>query len=155
MDAKALRDQSTAPTPVTAVSPTFASEDTQIAAQQPTLPLPRTEPVAARESVAQTEEEADSVDLQEVAVTGSRARRAPGRTAGPRNTISGLSSEARQRAAHAAAQAEHPNPDEWLEEIRDLRRKGKITDADREWQLFSEAYPDFQVAPDDIARKQP
>ena len=155
VDAKALHDQSAATAPVAVVSPTFAAQDSQIAAQQPTVPLPRTEPISSRESVAANEAEADSADLSEVAVTGTRARRAPGRTAGPRGTISGsaLSSEMRQQAATAAAQAEHPDPDKWLEEIRDLRRKGKGADADREWQSFREAYPDFQVADDDIARK--
>lgn len=99
---------------------------------------------------AAAEAEADS-DLSEVTVTGGvRSRRATGRTAGPRNTISpaGLSSaETRQSAVMSAA------PEKWLERIRDLRRTGRIADADLEWQRFREAYPDFAVAEDDIARK--
>lgn len=90
-------------------------------------------------------------------MSGSRTRRATGRTAGPRNTVSSssaggaLSGEMRS----AAEQAQHDDPAKWLEEIRDLRRAGKAVDADREWKLFREAFPDFRVADDDLARKQP
>ena len=51
--------------------------------------------------------------------------------------------------------AEQSDPELWLEEIRDLRRAGKVADADREWQAFRKSFPDFRVADDDIARKQP
>ena len=86
-------------------------------------------------------------------MTGSRTRRAQGRTAGPRNTIStgAFSDEVRESAAPAA----HSDPEKWLEEIRDLRRAGKRTEADRGWQEFREAFPDYRVADDDVARKQP
>jgi hypothetical protein len=106
--------------------------------------------ISARETSERTEAEADS-DVSSVSVTGSRARRATGRTAGPRNTISGaaLSGETRQNADASA----DTDPPKWLEQIRELRRKGRIAEADREWQRFSEAYPDFEVAEDDIARK--
>jgi len=134
------------------------SAESQLAAGSavaPVPPLQSVQPISAREALerGEAEAEADS-DLSEVTATGGRTRRATGRTAGPRNTISGaaLSGETRQ-TADDAAQAEHADPDKWLEEIRDLRRKGKIADADREWQLFVEAYPDFHVADDDIARK--
>ncbi len=158
VDARAIRDrQQESALPVTAVAPPLASAEPQFAAaEQPVPSLPGSvRPVSARESVARTEAEADSADVGEVSVTGSRARRTPGRTAGPRNTISGSTLRGQiGQAADTAAQAEHPDPDKWLEEIRDLRRKGKTADADREWQLFLEAYPDFQVADDDIARKR-
>jgi cytoskeletal protein RodZ len=134
VEAKARRDQLEQPTPVTTVSSVDAAEP-QVAAQNVAPP------------------EADA-DLSSVSVSGTRARRATGRTAGPRNTISGasVSGEMRQ-SADAAAQAQQSEPEKWLEDIRELRRKGKIADADREWLRFTEAYPDFEVADDDIARK--
>jgi hypothetical protein len=139
--AKARRDQMQ-DSPV-AVSSVVDAAEQQLAGSA-AVPVPR----------ERAEAETDS-DVSEVSVTGSRARRATGRrTAGPRSPISGpsLSGEMRQ-SADTAAQAEQPEPEKWLEEIRDLRRKGRIVDADREWQQFVEAYPDFEVADDDIARK--
>ena len=90
----------------------------------------------------------------EVAVTGTVRARA-GRTAGPRGTISGAAFSSETRPAADEQRRRESDPEEWLEEIRELRRKGRIADADREWQHFSEAYPDFPVADDDLARKQP
>jgi hypothetical protein len=46
-------------------------------------------------------------------------------------------------------------PQEWLEQIRELRREGKVTEADEQWRQFVEAYPDFKVATDDLARPKP
>lgn len=46
-------------------------------------------------------------------------------------------------------------PTAWLEQIRGLRRDGKVLEADEQWRQFSEAYPDFQVAVDDLARPKP
>ncbi len=167
VEANVLRDrQQEAPLAVTTDEPPLDSAESQFAAaKQPAPTLSGSvRPVSARESVARTEAEADSADVSdvsEVVATGSRVRRAPGRTAGPRGTTSGsasataLSSDMRQQAANAAAQAEHPDPGKWLEEIRELRRKGKVADADREWQRFSATYADFEVAADDIARKRP
>jgi hypothetical protein len=43
-------------------------------------------------------------------------------------------------------------PEAWLQEIRDLRKAGKVADADREWREFKTAYVEFEVAPDDFAR---
>ena len=49
---------------------------------------------------------------------------------------------------------ERSDPQKWLEEIRELRRAGKVADADRAWQQFREAFPKFLVADDDLARKK-
>jgi hypothetical protein len=97
--------------------------------------------------------EADSSrTVEEVVMTGSR-RRATGRTAGPRGTISTQSFRADRPASDD--QADRSDPNAWLEEIRQLRRDGKSADADREWLRFHEAFPNFPVAADDIARKKP
>jgi hypothetical protein len=55
-------------------------------------------------------------------------------------------------AKQSAAPTPLSSPEAWLELIRDLRKAGKIADADREWRAFNAAYPDFDVAPDDVAR---
>jgi hypothetical protein len=119
----------------------------------------RTE-ISARDSAALSKEEADSAsDLSEVSVSGTRARRGPGRTAGPRGTISAMSGPANQSRPvsddEQATRADRSDPAAWLEEIRGLRRAGKTADADREWDLFHEAFPGFDVAADDLARKKP
>jgi hypothetical protein len=113
----------------------------------------------ARESAALGKEEADSAsDLEETSITGTRARRGPGRTAGSRGTISatgGLAGESRPASDDEPAErADRSDPAAWLEEIRDLRRAGQTADADRQWDLFRKAFPDFQVADDDLARKK-
>ena len=61
----------------------------------------------------------------------------------------------RERRPAADTDTEQSDPELWLEEIRDLRRAGKVADADREWQEFRKSFPDFRVADDDIARKKP
>jgi len=128
-------------------------------AAAPAAPEPRQE-LSARESAALRKEEADTAtDAQSVSVNTTRARRGPGRTAGPRGTVSsvsGLAGETRPAADDEQAErADRADPAAWLEEIRELRRAGKTEDADREWDLFHKAFPDFQVADDDIARKKP
>jgi hypothetical protein len=94
-----------------------------------------------------------STEIQEAIVTGARQRRAAGRTAGPRNTISGSAFRTETRPT-ADADAEQAEPEKWLEEIRDLRREGKTAEADRAWERFLEEYPNFPVAEDDLARKK-
>jgi hypothetical protein len=96
----------------------------------------------------------DSSAIQEAVVTGARQRRSAGRTAGPRNTISGSAFRSETRPT-ADADAEQTDPAKWLEDIRDLRRAGKTAEADRAWEQFSEAFPNFPVAQDDVARKKP
>jgi hypothetical protein len=64
-----------------------------------------------------------------------------------RDRASGLSS-----GSAAARQLAVPNPDVWLETIRQLRRDGKILQADREWLRFRQVFPDYPVADDDVAR---
>ena len=128
----------------------------QVAAEQPAPVLAGSvATVSARKEAQQAPAEVDASDddLSSVSVTGTRARRA-GRTAGPRGTISGSAFRSETRPA-ADEDAEHSDPQKWLEEIRELRRAGKGVEADREWQEFGKAFPNFPVAKDDIARKQP
>ena len=140
------------------------SEQTVTRSMAPVPEAPAVQPapavrgeISARESAALSKEEADSAsEVEETSVTSTRTRRGPGRTAGPRGTISTTSSLAGEsRPASDDERADRSDPAAWLEEIRDLRRAGKVADADREWDLFHKAFPDFQVADDDIARRKP
>jgi hypothetical protein len=111
--------------------------------------------VPAPAAAAQPAPEVDSSqDVQEVSVAGTRNRHAIGRTAGQRGTISTDSLRRETRPA-SDEPANRSDPQAWLEEIRELRRERKTQDADREWLRFREAFPDFPVADDDIARKKP
>ncbi len=109
-----------------------------------------TAPVAVEDSSATA---SISAEVQEVAVTGARQRRSAGRTAGPRNTISGSAFRSETRPT-ADADAEQSDPAKWLEEIRELRRVGRTAEADQAWERFREAFPNFPVAEDDVARKK-
>jgi hypothetical protein len=153
VDTKALQSPvSDVPAPVTVVTAeSLDSAAPQIAAEQP---APARKEAAPEPAAA----EADSADdsLSSVSITGNRARRT-GRNAGPRGTISGsaLSSETRPAADVDAEPSDlRADPQKWLESIRELRRSGKVEAADRAWQEFHKAYPNFPVADDDLARKQ-
>jgi hypothetical protein len=158
VNAEASRAPSFAISPVAVDSVAVDAAEAQLAAERP-APV-RTQSTAARNEVdraARLEDSSSkasdaSTEVQEIAVTGSRQRRSAGRTAGPRNTISGSAFETRPAAD---ADAEQSDPVKWLEEIRDLRRAGKTAEADVAWQRFREAFPDFPVAQDDVARKKP
>jgi len=153
--ARALGDQSLATSPVTVDTATIDSPAPQIAAEQPAPSLAAS--VSARKEAEPATAEGDSADdLSSVSVTGTRVRRAV-RTAGPHGATSGsaLSRETRPAADEDAEQSDlRSDPQKWLESIRELRRAGKIEEADRAWQDFHKAFPNFPVADDDLARKQ-
>ena len=159
VDAKALRDEIQAALPVSTAEPAIDTSElaTMQAAPAPSLAgATSVQTVSARKEVDSeaSTAQADSADdeLSTTSATGTRARRA-GRTAGPRSTStsSALSTETRPAADE---DTEHDDPVKWLEEIRDLRRAGKSAEADRAWEHFHEAFPDFPVAQDDLARKK-
>jgi hypothetical protein len=153
-----LRDQSERATPVTVVnSETIDSPAPQMAAEQPSF-AGSVAPVSAHKEAAPAPAEADAAeDLSSVTITGNIRARRTGRTAGPRATMPGsaLSSETRPAADEDAERADlRSDPQKWLEQIRELRRAGKAEEADRAWEQFHKAFPNFPVADDDLARKQ-
>jgi hypothetical protein len=158
VQAKALRDQSVATSPVAVDTATLDSAAAQVAAEQPSptyagaVATISSRKEVRREDSAPAEADSSDDDLSSAAVTGGRTGRAR-RTAGPRNTVSNsaLTSETRPAADEEAAQID---PQKWLEEIRELRRAGKAAQADLAWQDFRKAYPQFPVAADDLARKK-
>lgn len=150
--AKAEAERMKSATPAQEVVVTGARRDEPQLATSPVTAVTQEDVAAA---AGQTAPEADSSrDLQEVVITGMPNRRATGRTAGPRGTISTDSFRRETRPA-SDEQAERSDAQAWLEEIRELRRAGKTADADREWLRFREEFPDFPVADDDLARKKP
>lgn len=121
------------------------------AAPSAVAPPPEPVTVTANNSLERNKSAADSsAEIQEVVITGMR--RSAGRGAGPRGTVTRAVSSTQ---ATPAAESEQSDPQTWLEDIRDLRRAGKTDEADREWERFRKAFPDFEVADDDIARKKP
>jgi hypothetical protein len=61
----------------------------------------------------------------------------------------------RPQQVQPLTQSSRLQPVPWLEQIRALRRDGKVLEADEQWRQFSEAYPDYEVAADDRARPKP
>jgi hypothetical protein len=158
VNAQVPPEQSFAPTPVAVDSVAVDSAEALLAAERP-APAMRTQNTSVRNEADRTAGLEDSsakasasTVLQEAVVTGTRQRRSAGRTAGPRNTISGSAFETRPAAD---ADAEQSDPAKWLEEIRDLRRAGKTAEADAAWERFREVFPDFPVAQDDVALRKP
>jgi len=158
-EAKGMRDQALVTSPGAADTMNVAPAESQLANSQPPpspafAGAPSVQPAASRAEVdsAVAKVQADSEELSEVSATSNNRARRAGRTAGPRSTIpSALSTETRPAADEDAVESD---PAKWLEQIRELRRAGKVDEADRAWLRFREAYPDFPVASDDLARKK-
>jgi hypothetical protein len=85
---------------------------------------------------------------QDVVVTGAFRRSEPAAGAGPHNSV--RPAEKSERTLEK--EAREADPDLWLEYIRDLRKNNDIRAADREWNKFVNAYPNYAVAADDLAR---
>jgi hypothetical protein len=160
VDAKASREQSlsSATAPAAVQSAAADSPAPEVAAEQPPPTLAgsvATTTITARKEAAPASVETDSSsdDLSSVSVTGTRARRA-GRTAGPHGTVSGSIRSSSEARPAADEDVDHSDPAKWLAEIRELRRAGKVEEADRAWLQFRETFPKFPVADDDIARKK-
>jgi hypothetical protein len=107
---------------------------------------------AAADSVGDTPER--TRELDEIIVTArSRAESRRQSAPTPPRAVSVMRSP--PAPAASAQQAPRLAPEEWLEQIRTLRREGKVLEADEQWREFSEAYPNFEVAKTDLARPTP
>ena len=95
----------------------------------------------------------DSAGLEEVAITGMK-RREHKQTAGPRNTVVPASADRSDESAEQQTDQlrNYSDPEQWLRDIRQLRKENKHGEADREWQRFRNVFPNYQVADDDLAR---
>jgi hypothetical protein len=126
------------------------TEEVQVNASRPAPAVELTSPSPIHTI---TEDEA----LPEAVVTGQR-RAETRRSSGPRDTIarpsaSGVSANA--EAEYADRAFKRSTPEQWLEEIRQLRRDGEAREADSQWEQFRKQFPDYPVAEDDIAVKRP
>jgi hypothetical protein len=108
---------------------------------------------AAHAFAQSSEQSRDTQESEATIATGSRfGTQARARTAAPSSI--GQTSAVRTAAPAPAAAQQAPRlaPDVWLEQIRVLRREGKMIEADEQWKEFSVAYPRYEVATTDSAR---
>ncbi|HEX2493036.1 MAG TPA: hypothetical protein VHK24_04615 [Steroidobacter sp.] len=62
-----------------------------------------------------------------------------------------------ETAQTGAPRSEPPfasDPQTWLEAIRELRRRGRVREAEEEWERFRAAYPDYPVSDAQVARPE-
>jgi hypothetical protein len=96
----------------------------------------------------------DTSAFEEAIVTANK-RSEQKRTVGPRSTIAAPA--AADSASDAAEEeADQPrnysDPEQWLRDIRELRKANKHEEADREWRRFRYVFPNYEVADSDLAR---
>lgn len=103
---------------------------------------------AAPEATASARSDAE---LSQIVVTGTQRAREAVRASGPRGTVQGVAASAPE--TDAREQQPTRDPEEWLAEIRELRKAGRGDDADREWKEFRRAYPHFPVDASDAAQR--
>jgi hypothetical protein len=84
--------------------------------------------------------------------TQARSVAVPERAPAPVQADGAAESEPRVAATVRSAPSSQRAPEAWLQKIRDLRKAGKVEDADREWRAFKAAFADFEVVADDFAR---
>lgn len=99
----------------------------------------------------------DDAQLEEIILTGSSHRDvSKARGAGPRGTVparnAGSVADVDEQDEQVVSR--YSDPERWLEDIRRLRKDGEAAQADREWQRFRAAFPDYPVADADLARKK-
>lgn len=117
-------------------------------------PVPAPAPAPARALArSQTRERDVAKELEEVAVSGMK-RREQKQAAGPRNTVTapaaaGSVSEVDEKQDEPR---NYSDPEQWLRDIRQLRKQNKHEEADREWRRFRHVFPNFEVAETDPAR---
>jgi hypothetical protein len=86
----------------------------------------------------------------------ARASAPPARVANqPTNSLPDAAAGAVTDTPQAALAPPRLQPEPWLQQIRTLRREGKVLEADEQWNQFVATYPAFPVATDDVARPKP
>lgn len=119
--------------------------------------IARSAEIASRELQAmamesQFQEEHDAQEQSDAAADNVASdRREEGRT-----TL--VTTGSRRINVETPAAPQYSDPEDWLKDIRELRKANKQEEADREWQRFRAAFPNHAVADTDAARppeKQP
>jgi hypothetical protein len=127
-------------------------------------PAPATMPAPAPVPAAEAPERDDS----EVAVTSARARSLGDeeanrgvtgsmrfehrRVARPRSTVAAPGETLSSAAEQTDEPRSYTDPEQWLRDIRELRKEKKHEEADREWLRFRLVFPNYAVAEDDLVR---
>lgn len=135
-------------------APAAPMQEPQVARKMAADAAPAASPpqTASPAMAARTEAaEEQGYSLDEIAVTGWRASR-PGPGAGPRGTVAASNGATSMADLQAEAARREADPELWLEYIRQLRRDSKPTSANRQWEQFRRAYPDYVVDDNDLAR---
>lgn len=123
----------------------------QTTSMAPPPPAPSVAPEAAAESGRAADSKRNDESVQDIVATARRREQTNGTAgAGPRGTIP--HSNAQKEAESDSDKIGETAPAAWLEHIRELRRAGRRSDADREWERFVKQYPDYVVDAADTAR---
>jgi hypothetical protein len=87
-------------------------------------------------------------------MTAQKRRGERKQTAGPRNTVAAPDAADPAREADEAQDEprNYSDPEQWLRDIRQLRKEDKHEEADREWRRFRQMFPNYVVADTDPAR---
>jgi hypothetical protein len=134
------------------IPPQSAIRQAPIAAPAPAAPAPPSADFS-REKVETAQFASGTVDA---AQTDEQVTNVP-RGASPSTAVTRAAAPAAPAPAPALAKAQAPRlpAEAWLEQIRALRREGKVLEADQQWREFRESYPQFEVSATDLARPKP
>lgn len=124
--------------------PAAAKQESPVGARENLAPAPAPVPAGAAGGAPQTSAAKGLAGPAADAANGSAAgSERPAALAAP--TTAHALQASREEAAPAAPQA----PEAWLEEIRSLRRQGRLAEAERSLREFRAAYPDYRL-PEDL-----
>jgi resuscitation-promoting factor RpfA len=126
------------PAPVSAPANTASGAVADMAAPAAASP-PAAEPVAAASQDAYAAAES-SKELEQVAVTGSRLRRASAETASPVTTMKPNAADKSKIEAQVAKDAQLA-PSDWLAAVKKRRDEGDLAGAKASLKKFQETYP--------------
>jgi hypothetical protein len=153
LEDRRLALQRIAPPPVAAPVAQAPAESTppeEVTVRSSAPPATRNSTPMAVSAQAQEED----TRLEEIIMTAQKRRGERKQNAGPRNTV------AAPAAADSAREADqtqdeprnYSDPEQWLRDIRQLRKEDKHEEADREWRRFRYMFPSYEVADTDPAR---
>lgn len=155
-----------APAPAPAPAPERKALPRQPAASEAAGALLPEQMAKAERQKAELEETARA-QVQELSASQRAMGGERNEVAGPRDTVetaapTAVLSYSRPISANAASarvdsmatlQKTYTDPEAWLKDIRQLRKDNKQDEADREWQRFLAAFPNYEVAESDAARE--
>lgn len=156
LEDRKLARQRVAPPPVAAPVAQVPAESTPHEEVAVRSSAPRGARNSAPAAVSARAQEEDK-GLEEIIMTAQKRRAEPKPTAGPRNTVAAPATADSARDADETQDEprNYSDPEQWLRDIRQLRKEDKHEEADREWRRFRYMFPDYEVADTDPARGAP